>query len=166
MEEKPVETMPKKVLILLIANLVVTMLFVGGGFYSVSQKISSLEGGPNEDVEEVTEEDAESAIGPIYHLDTFVVNLADPEGERYLKTSIDLELNSAIEDEEDLEEQIKRRMPQIKDSILMILSTKRFTEVQSLQGKTSLKNEMIAQLNEILGEDTIKNVYFSEFVYQ
>ena len=100
-------------------------------------------------------------IGQIFSLESFVVNLSDPGGKRYLKTKIELEYTN-----ESLREQLKARMPQIKDSILLILSGKSLEDVQDVDGKIALRNELIIKINQLLYKGKIRNLYFTEFVIQ
>jgi len=100
-------------------------------------------------------------IGSIFSLESFVVNLSDPGGKRYLKTKIELEYTN-----ENLREQLKSRMPQIKDSIILILSSKLLEDVQGVEGKIALRNELIRKINQLLYKGKIRNLYFTEFVIQ
>jgi flagellar FliL protein len=89
------------------------------------------------------------------------VNLADPGGKRYLRITIDLELDS-----DQLESEIKKRLPQVRDSILTILPTKRFADISSAKGKTALRDQMQERINGLLARGQITNIYFKEFVVQ
>ena len=48
----------------------------------------------------------------------------------------------------------------------MILPTKRFDDIRTVEGKTSLRNEILAKLNSLLGLEGVANIYFTEFVIQ
>jgi flagellar FliL protein len=48
----------------------------------------------------------------------------------------------------------------------MVLPSKRFEEIRTLEGKTSLRNEIIVSLNGLFGQESISNIYFTEFVVQ
>ncbi len=100
-------------------------------------------------------------MGPIYSLDTFIVNLADDGRSRYLRVTMDLELVSASE-----ESTLDDRLPQVRDSILMILPSKRFEDIASMEGKTALRNEIITKLNGMLNKNVVSNIFFTEFVVQ
>ncbi len=76
-----------------------------------------------------------------------------------------LELSLEMMDEEGYEEVIGI-VPQARDSIMRILSAKTFTDVETIQGKLSLKNQIVAELNGSLKKGVVKNVYFSELVVQ
>ena len=129
-------------------------------------KISTLESVNNENTEEVVkiekeEQTEERMIGPIFPLDTFVINLADPNGDKYARIRIDLELKN-----EELIEEFEKRSPQIYDAILMILPSKLSEQIRTTNGKNDLREEIILRLNEILNNDGVTNLYFREFVIQ
>ncbi len=104
---------------------------------------------------------AQSGIGPIYSMKTFIVNLVDPRGKRYLKTKIELELNN-----EALTDEIERRLPQLRDGVLTTLSSKSYEDVSTLEGKYQLRAEIVALLNQYLQSGQITNLYFTEFIVQ
>lgn len=153
--------MNKKGIIIISSIAFVFMLLVGGGFYMMWMKIASLEP-PEEVSEEGLDEDEETyVIGEMFPLDTFVVNLADGQGKRYLRATMQLEL--APEQSLDTFEQ---RLPQIRDVVLTILPTKQFQEIRSIEGKTTLRTEIMSKLNELLNAESVINIYFTEFVIQ
>ena len=100
-------------------------------------------------------------IGPMFPMDTFIVNLVDPQGKRYLKLKLELELSV-----EELRPEVDRRMPQFKDTILTLLSSKSYEDVSSLEGKLQLRAEMMSMLNQYLESGRITNIYFTEFIVQ
>lgn len=78
---------------------------------------------------------------------------------------IQLELSLEMMDEEGYEEVIGIS-PQARDSIMRILNSKSFTDVETVQGKLHLKNQIVAELNGALKKGVVKNVYFSKLVVQ
>ncbi len=141
----------------------VLMLGMGGGLFLMWNKLSaiSLQTNANGGVQPGKGGTAERPLGPIYALDTFIVNLADKGGKRYLRVAIDLELgNSEMKDE------IVKRLPQVRDSILMILPSKRFDDISSADGKIALRDEILETLNGFLTRGQISKIYFKEFVVQ
>jgi len=165
--------MSKKVLIIVAAGaLFVIIIATGAGFYLLWNKVSSLNTAlesmnkdeAEEDVaeeDEAEDEDDISKIGPKYPLETMIVNLSDPGGNRYLRVTMELELNEPV-----LEGELNLRVPQIKDSLLMIISTKAIKEINSAEGKNNLRSEIITNLNNLLKSGSITNIYFTEFVIQ
>lgn len=156
--------MSKKKIIIIV--LLVTLLLFGGigaGFYFMWTKLSDLkeEGGKSAAETEEAAEPAAPAMGPVYALDTFVVNLADVNHSYYLKITLSLELSDeAVRDEMDL------RLPQIRDLILTRLPTKKSADLNSVPGKQALRDELIAAINERLQTGEVRNIYFTDFVIQ
>jgi flagellar FliL protein len=158
--------MSKKMLIIILGVFLLFMTIMGAGFFllwsKMSAAVSQVQNGANAPVEEeqpVKEE--EVSMGPIYKLDTMIVNLADKGGKRYLRTTMEMELSAP-----ELVEEIEKRMPQLRDSILMILPSKTYDSISTTEGKIALRDEIIAKLNSFLKTGAITTIYFSEFVVQ
>ena len=105
--------------------------------------------------------DSSQDIGPIYSMDTFIVNLMGGRGKNYLKAKIDLELDNIKSIEE-----INKRLPQFRDSILTTLSSKTHDDIKTLEGKFQLRAEIISMLNQYLHTGKIRNIYFTDFIVQ
>ena len=97
----------------------------------------------------------------MFHLDPIIVNLARSQGSRFLKTTISLEMSSP-EVRGDLVKNIRK----LTDSILLLLSTKSFEDVYSVQGKFTLKGEITSRVNQYLTVGQVKGAYFTEFLIQ
>jgi flagellar FliL protein len=155
--------MSNKILVLLIGVMMMLILGLGGGLFMMWNQLSALNaqsvadaGGQPDEVVSL-----EQSLGPIFSLDTFIVNLADKGGTRYLRVTMDLELGNS-----ELEDELYKRLPQVRDSLLMILPSKRFEDISTVQGKTALRDEMLEALNGYLGQGKITNIYYKEFVVQ
>ncbi|MFO7985581.1 MAG: flagellar basal body-associated FliL family protein [Desulfatiglandaceae bacterium] len=155
--------MSTKKLFILIGGLLVTGL-IGGGVFFYLQKGNTEKSVPATDAEETKNREMEALLLKKrinFPLESFIVNLADPGGKRYLSTRIVLELN-----DKDHIDALEKKVSQIRDRILMILPTKTFKDIQSVEGKNTLRNTLIEELNAILQEGEITNIYFQEFVVQ
>jgi len=153
--------MSNKILIILIGVMMVFVLGLGGGLFMMWNKLSAMETQAMSPSDQEASVPVKELLGPIYPLDTFIVNLADKGGKRYLRITIDLEL-----DGKELESEITKRLPQVRDSILTILPTKRFEDISSAKGKTELRDQMLERINGMLARGQITNIYFKEFVVQ
>ena len=155
--------MSNKILVLLIAVMMMIMLGLGGGLFMMWNKLSDLSAqtAANAGDQAGADGSLEQTVGPIFSLDTFIVNLADKGGNRYLRVTMDLELGN-----QEMESEVSQRLPQVRDSILMILPTKRFEDISTVQGKTTLRDEMLETINGYLAQGKITNIYFKEFVVQ
>lgn len=160
--------MSKKKLIILASSVLIATIIAGSAFFFFQDKDSDPDPADEEGSEQVAEEKESSEEDRInkkkkinYPLDNFIVNLADPGGRRYLNIKIVLELS-----DKEFIGHLEKRVPQIRDRILMILPTKTFKDIQSVEGKNSLRTAIIVEMNDILQDGKITNLYFQEFVVQ
>ncbi len=153
--------MSTKILVSLVAILFVVMLGLTAGLFMIWTKLSTADATAKEVAGAKNPQAVTQSPGTIFSLDTFIVNLADEGGKRYLRITMDLELSN-----DKLVEEMKRHLPQMRDAILMILPTKRFEDIRTVEGKTRLRSEIIAKLNSLLGQESITNIFFTEFVVQ
>ena len=104
---------------------------------------------------------ADKMLGAIFSLDAFIVNVGDGDHDRYLKLKADLELtNDTVADE------IKQRLPQIRDLIISLLGSKSFDDVRSIEGKDRLREELLRRINALLVTGKARSIFFTEFVVQ
>lgn len=96
----------------------------------------------------------------IYTMDSFTTNL-DGVPRRLVRVKINLEMLDA----EGFEEVINKA-PEARDAIMRILNAKSFSDIETVQGKLQLKNQIIASINGFLKRGVVKNVYFSQFAVQ
>lgn len=144
-----------KKLILLIIIIVVVLAAAGGGtFFFLSKK------GGDSKTEEKKKEDKPVEIVN-FPLDPFVVNLSDVAGNRFLKVSIQLELANAK-----LLDLAKAKVPQMRDAIITLLTSKSSDTLVAPEGKLQLKDEITIRMNQVMGEGNVRNVFLTEFVMQ
>ncbi len=151
----------KKKLIIILA-LVLVLLGGGGAAYKflVLDKAKEEEKKPNTEQIEKQVKDIEN-LGIMFEVGTFVVNLADKDADRYLKVTVVLELEN-----EQVKQEVEKRLPQIKDAITTLLFTKTSKELKTIDGIENLKEEIIKRVNALLPLGGVKNVYFTDFVIQ
>jgi flagellar FliL protein len=104
---------------------------------------------------------ASAGPGAIFDLEPFIVNLADNPETRYLKLTVKLEMEN-----EAMKEEVTKRVPQVRDAILILLSSKDTMTLRSTQGKFQLKEELTARVNAVLPKGGIRSAYFTDFVVQ
>ncbi len=141
-----------KTLIIIIAA--VCIVLGAGGFLGF--KLLASKGGEEEAAKE------EIAVKTsIISLDPFVLNLSDRG--RYLKVTIQFEV-----EDENMQETVTSKTPQLRDTIITLVSSKSLNSISSPEGKFQLKDEILFRANQIMGmeKDVVKNLYFSEFVMQ
>jgi flagellar FliL protein len=105
-------------------------------------------------------EDVLSEGSQILKFDPFIVNLTNTAGNRYLKITINVEMEAAAVEE------TSGKTAQIRDSIITLLSSKSYADVGSVSGKYQLRDEIAARINLIITSGKVKSVYFTEFVIQ
>jgi len=73
---------------------------------------------------------------------------------------------SARTDDEDASYELKDKNILVRDIIIKEMSLKTFSQISSPRGKEQLKNNIQSELNRILGEGNIEEVYFTKFLVQ
>lgn len=139
-DKKAVEAKPKPKKKLVLVGVTALVLLLGGGagaWYVLKDKRSP---------EEKKAAEAESLQAIFTPLDPFTVNLQREEGDQVLQVGLSLKYYN-----KDLDDKIKNAMPEIRSSLLLLLSSKRASELVSVAGKKKLANEIIVSTNTILG---------------
>lgn len=98
----------------------------------------------------------------IYTMDKFTVNLGG-EPKRSIRLEVNLEMLGQEGFEEIMEASNRARA---RDSIVRLLNEKHFSELETIQGKLFLKNKIATEINTLLKEGTVKDVFFSDFIVQ
>jgi flagellar FliL protein len=153
--------MSNKLVSLLVAVLVFLTIGLAAGFLMMWNKMSSLNAQGNQAANQTVQQGQGAVPGPLFSLETFIVNLADEERSRYLRVTMDLEMAESAD-----ANKINERLSQVRDSILMILPSKQFGEIASMEGKIALRDEIIARLNGLFNKKVVTNIFFTEFVVQ
>ena len=99
--------------------------------------------------------------GALSALDPFIANLADEDGKRYLRATLQAEFLSRK-----VPPEFTSRMPHIRDLLLTLFTSKTFAEIRTPQGKALLREEIINRMNRVLRKDLVRAVYFTEFIVQ
>lgn len=159
-----------KLLIIIIAVLAVVLIGGGAGAYLLLSKPSADKKakaghGDEEAAADDEEEDGGHEEGhPVYEkLETFTVNLADQES--YLQTEIQLSVADLK-----VQEKIKAHMPEVRDALIRLLSSKTAEELAQPEGKAKLAQEVQKAVNDVLGvkkkSKGVKKVLFAAFIIQ
>jgi flagellar FliL protein len=96
----------------------------------------------------------------MYPLEPFIVNIYDGQELRYLKVKVEMEMAGAVKGDLDA------RLAPMRDAILVLLSSKTLQDIQDLQGKNQIKEEILVAINKIISPAKIGKVYFTDFVVQ
>lgn len=144
---------------------VLNLAVVGGGAFLVYQSTLGYHPPTLREPAALAELDLERADGKtpepvMYTMPGFLVNL-DGEPNRLIKVEMTFEML----DKEGFEE-IVRNSPAARDEIVRILNRKRFDDVESIQGKLFLKDQIAVALNRSMNAGVIKDIYFNQFLVQ
>lgn len=127
-------------------------------------------GGGGEEDPKVAKAKKEEALGPTKPLDEpgpviavepFVVNLQDPGGTHYLRTTIQIEI-----DREESRSIIEGRKIMLRDKFLATLSAKRLEELRTPEDRERLRQELLKAGQELTTARIVRAVYFTEFLTQ
>jgi flagellar FliL protein len=151
----------KKLVLVIIIIAAVFMGVMGAGFYILWSKVAPPDPEGALEYDSIKKEAGAGLIRPVFTLDTFVVNLADRGASRYLRTTLDLELT-----DEAASEEVKQRLPQIRNAVLMIIPSKTSKEIRTTEGKAAMRDEIMEKLNTFMKSGSVTNIYFTEFVIQ
>lgn len=121
-------------------------------------------GGENETTEAQAMPERQSPI--FVDVEPFTVNLeSDRSSSRLLYTGITLRVGN-----EESKQILEEHMPQVRSRLLMVLSGKKPSELNTSEGKKILSQEIIRQLSEPLTENQppmdLREVLFTEFIVQ
>lgn len=132
------------------------------------------EGGEDHAAEEEEEEEAEAESGghadpktalTYVPLETFTVNLMPDPDEKFLQLDLTIEVKGA-----ELAEKVKSQMPAIRNRVLLLLTSKKASDISTPEGKAQLSEELLAELKKPLSKGgkrlKITQVLFTSFVIQ
>jgi flagellar FliL protein len=96
----------------------------------------------------------------VFDLGPFTTNLRGAGGGRVLRTQVQVEIRS-----QDIEF-VTERKAMMRDSVLTLVSDYSYADLEGVDGKTHLRDELQGRLNAVLGGDKVLRVYFTEMVVQ
>ncbi len=98
-------------------------------------------------------------------LDIFTVNLQPDESNSYLQVGLTIKAH-----ETEVVEAIDNQMPEIRNRILLLLSSKEATEISTIIGKQRLTTDITNEIKQVFDsekmQDDILSVLFTSFVIQ
>ncbi len=148
----------------LIIGLIAVVLLAGGGTAAFLMMKKAPE--PKETIDPakqvpVPDLNQQADIGPQVNIEEFIVNIISSDTAHYVKASLTVELTNP-----EVKAEVEKRMPQMRDAILLLIGNKTFEELQDLQGKKQLKAEITSKINSFLKTGKVKAVYLTNFVVQ
>lgn len=153
-EAPPAPASSKKLIFFIIGIALLVILAIGGGaaWYIMNHK--------SDDTPRV-----ENKVPVFLTMDTFTVNLQVEEIPQYLQTNMTLQV-----DAEATADLLRQNMPQARNRILLLLSSKKASELLTIEGKKKLAEEIIAELKHPFSpkgsKPEVTDVFFTSFVIQ
>ena len=93
-------------------------------------------------------------------LGTFTVNLRGSGGGRVLRMEVQVDSSSGSSTV------VTERAAQLRDSIITGVSDYTWSELEGVDGKTRLRDELLARVNGVMAPAAVDRVYFTQFVVQ
>jgi len=145
-----------------IVLLLIVLLLGGGGFFAYMKFFAEQPPAEEEvQTQQLEQEEASPEEAQVVTLPTFLVNLSDPLGRRYIKLQLDVEVVDA-----DAAASLESKGARVRDAIILLLSSKSYADLAPLENKILLKNELVTRLNQIMGGSKVIRVYFTDLVIQ
>ena len=157
----------KQTLILMILAVINMVVVAGVGFLflqakkkdAAEPKIEHVIKGEHETQEKEKKEEKE-VVNKVIPLETFLVNLAGSKGRRVAKLNMEMEV-----DADAVATEIEQRKAQIRDIIIVLLSSQTYDQISNKDGQDNLKEQIKDTVNKFLTKGKIKKVYFTDFIY-
>lgn len=131
-------------------------LYLGRKAELAKPSIEPIVEGAAQDAKEGVTDEPKSFSVP---LDYFLVNLAEDQGQKLFKVEMEFDV-----DNKDVQEEITKRMPQVRDIIIIVLSSKNYSQISTPKGKERLKEEIRDTVNSFLTKGRINKVLFTQFI--
>jgi flagellar FliL protein len=98
-------------------------------------------------------------------IEPFTVNLQPENGDQYLRIAFTLQVDGAEQ-----AEIVKTNMAKVRSRVLLLLSGKKASEINTVEGKQQLAGEILAAVKEPFehrgDEQEVEDVLFTEFIIQ
>ncbi|MBK9323623.1 MAG: flagellar basal body-associated FliL family protein [Bdellovibrionaceae bacterium] len=158
---------PKNVgAILTIVFAVLNLVVVGGGGFLVYSSTLAWQSPKITEADlqrELASEFDDARYAPyIFTMDKFTVNLGG-EPKRTIRLEVSLQMLGKEGYEEIMSPNSRAKT---RDKIVRVLNEKTFTDLETIQGKLFLKDAIAMEVNSVLREGVVKDVFFSDFVVQ
>jgi flagellar FliL protein len=174
-EPAPPKKSKRKLIIFAVIGVVVLALAGGGAFLLFGKKKNTEEG--DEAVAEEKHVEKKHDQAPVYlKLDVFTTNLAAEDaatvgtGAQYIQVVVELKMDEAPSGET-----VTQYMPEIRNNILRLLSSRRPSQLASVDGKDLLAEEIRNSVNGVVNpgkkggkasRGPVESVLFSSFIIQ
>jgi flagellar FliL protein len=103
----------------------------------------------------------ESKGGVYFEFKNIIVNPAESNGERYLILSLTVELNDG-----GTLGTLDKKNAEVQDRINTAISQRTARELSSLDNRDAIKKELGIVINDVIGEKSVRNLFFTKYVLQ
>jgi flagellar FliL protein len=150
---------------MIIAAVVALLVGTGGGFGAsmmMGGKAEAADVGGDSDLEndDVQDDDTGEPENAITSLGKFTINLRGAAGGRILRFQVDVETKTEHQGD------VERDMAILRDGVILLASDYTYADVDGLDGKLRLRDELLARLNTLTERPRVRRVFFTEFVVQ
>lgn len=107
-------------------------------------------------------EGGEETDGPLVQIDEMRVNIASPDGGNHFAFfSVTAECSSA-----EAASQFAARKDQLVDRLISLFNRKKAADINHVQGRLIMKEEILKEFNAVLGDGAVRDIYFPTFMVQ
>jgi len=149
--------------LLIIVGLLVFLLVVAIGGFLGYTRLPQVVAGLTGEATVVEQRVRRLETRDIIPLEPFLVNLADIDDVRFLRTTIQLGMAEKLKAELSKD---SIEIATIRDSIISLLSSKRADQIMTPEGKDNLREEIRVLINERFPQNRVAEVFIVDFVVQ
>lgn len=113
---------------------------------------------PEKEVKGFGKEIEPHKMGPLYGVESILVNINSDQGPKFLQVQMDLEMADPA-----VEEELKKKKPIIRDAILVLLSSRSYKELREPEGMKKVRTDLLRSINNALSTGKVKDIYFQQF---
>jgi flagellar FliL protein len=148
--------LPKKLIIIVAAALALCAGGAGAFIYLNKKPAAGAE---------APKKEAQRKLPNFLDLDSFTVNLAEKDQDRYMQIKFSLEIGST-----EAENTIKEMLPALRSEVLLVLSSRQATDLASREGKETLAKDIVAAANKALehtpADHSVAAVHITQLIIQ
>lgn len=97
----------------------------------------------------------------VIELQPFIVNLADDNEARYFRLTLSIGIGEGTHEKPD-----ELFMTRIRNAILAVLTTKKSSEILTIEGKATLRKEILKAAQKASTEPEVLAIYITDFIVQ
>jgi flagellar protein FliL len=142
--------------LLIVVIVLLVLVIVGGGAFAGYYLAS---GNGNKSIEQAA---AKPVVEATIVTEEFLLNLADTDSRRFIKTKIVLAYDQK---NKKLAKELESKKAQLNDPIIRVLRSKKAAEITQ-KGAEDLKAEMLNSINSILTSGKLTNIYYNSILVQ